>query len=553
MRLRRAIARALASLLCSGAAWSQGRPTDWSFYGGDAQRTGWTKSDIRITKENVKDFQLVLKRKLETKQKGPRSLAPPVVIGNLISYRGFKELAFVAGTGDNIWSIDADMDRMFWQKHLESAPEKGKHSGQAAYCAGSIVAMPSLTPPPAFGARPRPAAGPTASPGAPPSPAATPAPAGTAVTPAPRRNLLGSTGFGSPRPAFALASDGKLHVLNTSTGEESVPALRFLSPGAIASSLTISENTLYTTTSGSCGGTPNGVWAIDLTNTDEHREVPVANFALPGTEIPGLGGMAIGADGTVYVQTGEATGEASAQKWADTLLALTSKELKLKGSFALSTANASARSEGALNHATPVIFPHKDGELLVATGKDGRLYLFDTKSLTGKGQATPLSQTPPLAKEGGVWGGLSSWEDPDGVRWVLAPVWGALNPELKVASGSAASNGSIVAFKVEERDGKPTLTPAWASRDMQSPEPPVITNGVVFALSAGDYGRGERPKSGTHATLYALDAATGQEMYSTANQVATPGNLTGLTLANGRVFFTTNDGMLYGFGIFLER
>jgi outer membrane protein assembly factor BamB len=101
-----------------------------------------------------------------------------------------------------------------------------------------------------------------------------------------------------------------------------------------------------------------------------------------------------------------------------------------------------------------------------------------------------------------------------------------------------------VAYKVEEANGKPVLTQAWVSRNMSSPEPPVITNGVVFALSAGE---------STHATLYALDAATGKEMYSTGDQVTAPGNLTGITLANGRVYFTTNDGTLYAFGIFLER
>jgi outer membrane protein assembly factor BamB len=53
--------------------------------------------------------------------------------------------------------------------------------------------------------------------------------------------------------------------------------------------------------------------------------------------------------------------------------------------------------------------------------------------------------------------------------------------------------------------------------------------------------------------MYALDAATGKEMYSTGNQVTAPANLTGMTIANGRVFFTTTDGTLYGFGVHLER
>src|ERR1035441_2775159 len=76
----------------------QGRPIDWPSYNNDAQRTGWEKVDTRITKDNVKDFQLVLKRKLEDAATGTQSLTPPVVIGLLISYKGFKELGFVTGT-----------------------------------------------------------------------------------------------------------------------------------------------------------------------------------------------------------------------------------------------------------------------------------------------------------------------------------------------------------------------------------------------------------------------------------------------------------------------
>ena len=78
---------------------------------------------------------------------------------------------------------------------------------------------------------------------------------------------------------------------------------------------------------------------------------------------------------------------------------------------------------------------------------------------------------------------------------------------------------------------------------MNNPLPPVVTSGVVFVVAAGP----------PHAMLYALDAATGKEMYSTGNQVTAPANLTGVTLANGRVYFTTTDRTLYAFGIFLER
>jgi outer membrane protein assembly factor BamB len=125
-------------------------------------------------------------------------------------------------------------------------------------------------------------------------------------------------------------------------------------------------------------------------------------------------------------------------------------------------------------------------------------------------------------------------------------------------------NGFIVAFKLQEEGGKIMLTPGWISRDLDSPLPPVIANGVVFALSAGEFTRqvrtvdgvttvDERPKGSTRATLYALDARTGKELYSSRNLVNGPASLTGLTVANGRVYFGGLDGTLYAFGMYVEH
>src|SRR5436305_919388 len=180
--------------------------------------------------------------------------------------------------------------------------------------------------------------------------------------------------------------------------------MNFLPANAKASSLTVSDGAIYTTTSGGCSGAPDGVWAIDLTTP----EPKVASYTLDGGP-SGLGGLAVGSDGTIYVQT------------ENKLLALTPRELKLKLSFP---------SSGKV---TPVVFPYKDHDVIVS-GSGGRLVLLDSQSLT------PLSQTEPLSN---LWGGLSSWQDESGTRWVYAPDWG---------------RGAIVAFKLDESDGKPALT-----------------------------------------------------------------------------------------------
>jgi hypothetical protein len=239
--------------------------------------------------------------------------------------------------------------------------------------------------------------------------------------------------------------------------------------------------------------------------------------------------------------------------------------LKLEGYFT-PPGSGSTKKNLDMNETTPVVFEHKGKDLIVTAGKDGRLYLLDSASLGGD-HKTPLFRTAPLSAgagnsaEHGIWGSLSSWADTDGTRYVLAAVWGPLSAELKApAANGATPNGAVVAFKLEEHEGKPGLTPAWVSRDMNSPAPPVIAQGVVFALANGAYNRKIKESKGTttledkpkgHATLYALDGASGKEMWSTGEQVKSAGSLTGLSVANGRVYFTTVDNTINVFGKFL--
>ena len=121
--------------------------------------------------------------------------------------------------------------------------------------------------------------------------------------------------------------------------------------------------------------------------------------------------------------------------------------------------------------------------------------------------------------------------------------------------------GSIMAFKVQDQNGEPALVPAWISRDMSVPEPPVIANGVVFALSSGEFTRQiredgevyntkERMSHNTgHAVLYAFDAKTGKELFNSGNTIPSFTHLGGIAVSDGRVFVTTYDSTVYAFGI----
>ena len=118
-----------------------------------------------------------------------------------------------------------------------------------------------------------------------------------------------------------------------------------------------------------------------------------------------------------------------------------------------------------------------------------------------------------------------------------------------------------MAFKVEDKNGKPVLTPAWTSRNMNVPEPPIVANGVVYVVASGEnalqadseghlLSSEQRIKTAPgHAVLYALDGETGKELYNSGNAMPAIAHFSGLALSNGRIFVTTLDSNLYSFGI----
>jgi outer membrane protein assembly factor BamB len=114
---------------------------------------------------------------------------------------------------------------------------------------------------------------------------------------------------------------------------------------------------------------------------------------------------------------------------------------------------------------------------------------------------------------------------------------------------------------MEPVNGKVTLTPAWISRDMNQAEPPLIANGMVFAYGSGentsqayaevglDFRMERRVALSTHAVLYALDARTGKELWSSGDQITTWNHFSGISVANGQVYINDFQGNVYCFGL----
>ena len=372
-----------------------------------------------------------------------------------------------------------------------------------------------------------------------------------AAPPGPGRAAGGifAAGFGRSGAFVAVSSDGYLHALNTSTGADKIPAVRFVPANSKVSALNLNDGVIYAATEDNCGGNPNAFYALAMSGEDH----TLSTFETNGAGAAGSGGTAIAADGTIYAQIPDGHGEV-AGAYNDTVIAF-SKDLKVKDYFTPSD-DAAGSNKGAPG-ITPVVFAWKGKDVVVAAGRNGRVYLLDGQSLGGPDHHTPLAETEAIGS--GFAGTFASWENTDDpekpIRWIYAPLQGP--------RGDAA-HGSIVAFRVEERDGKPALALAWTSRDMMAPAPPVTANGLVFELARGEssreakengkpYSIAEREKMALHATLFVLDGATGAELYSSGNMATTFAHDSGLAVANKRIYFTTHDNTVFALGFMADQ
>jgi hypothetical protein len=485
------------------------------------------------------------------------SLTPAIILDRLIGYRGFKALGFIGGSADRVFAIDTDLARPYWTTHLNYSAATGGQPASSWECPGGLIAVPTrrtaLAPqPPATGgggARGRS----SSSVGEPgrgaavlsqqPAGGRRGAPGGAFPGPAARGRGVAPIPFGGVDPLYAVGSDGFLHTLSSANGADMSPAVPFLPPNAKPSALIFIDGVVYTTTSSGCGAAPNAVWAIDLTADNK-----VISWKTGGPDIVGTTATAFGSEGTLYVALGKAPSGAGTSTYANSVVALDRATLEPRDWFSTGDVEFSG---------APVVFPFKGNDLVAVTGSDGRLYLLDGAKPGGADHKTALHVTAKYT--GGTSGaGLATWEG-QGTRWILAPVAGALQSGVRFTSNGVAPGGSIVAFKVADDANKVTLVAGWASRNLTTPLAPIVVNGVVFAASSGEY-RGTdasltaalRAQRSTPAVLYALDGATGQQLWSSRTTMTSFAR-GGLSAAAGQVYVVTYDNHLYAFGIPMEH
>ena len=293
----------------------------------------------------------------------------------------------------------------------------------------------------------------------------------------------------------ALSAEGALHSLYASNGRDHVAPVPFLPANTNARGLIVVDGIAYVATANECGGVPDGVWSFDM------ESGAVASWKSDGGAIAGLGGLSFGPDGTVFASTREGA-----------LVALEEKSL-----------NRKAASQPAGFWSSPVVFDFGGTDHVAALARDGSLRVYEAGKL---GQ--PVASSGSQSHAGTVETAIAAWQDADGTRWLLVP-----------------SKQSLVAWRMTESDGRLRLDKGWESPSMDAPLPPIVVNGVVFALDGGK-------TSGT-AKLYAFNGTSGSQIWDSGDAIEAPASGHTLSSGPGHVFLTTSASTVYAFGFPMEH
>jgi outer membrane protein assembly factor BamB len=490
---------------------------NWPTYGHDPQRTSWSREETEINRDNAKSITLLWKAHLDNQPRELNSLTAPVEVEWVTTDKGMAEIVIVGGSSDNLFALNADTGKLIWKKSFEA--EGKPHQEPFWLCPNALNDTPLI-----------------------------------------RKDGLKAT-------VFVISSDGKLHSLNAIDGEDRMPPQKFVPPFSKNWSLNLVGDVLYTNTSQGCNGAKSGVYAMNLKSPDH---IPVFfQSANGGAGIWGRAGVAVSKAGMVFAQTGDGSYDAAKGQLPDTVVQLSLKDLKLVDYFTPANHTYLTRKDLDMGSASPLVFTMGQREIVAAGGKEGVVYLLDAEHIGGPDHKTPLYRSPLLANEDadfagrGFWGAFATAEDDRKNRWLYAPAEGpaASGVKFPVTNGDAP-NGSIMALRVTENGGKYEAAPAWISRDMNLPEPPIVAGGLVFAISNGEFARQSKGTDGGlynsaeraakhvgHAVLYAFDATTGKELYSSGETIPGWTHFSGISISGGKIFVTTWDSNVYAFGV----
>ena len=115
---------------------------DWASSSGNPQRDGWQRSEDKLSRASAANGTIRLLYSYKVDPKAQR-MTTPILLGNIIGWKGFKALLFVGGASD-IYSIDFWTGKPYFKTHLDSASDKSHPTTATALCPGGITAAPVI-------------------------------------------------------------------------------------------------------------------------------------------------------------------------------------------------------------------------------------------------------------------------------------------------------------------------------------------------------------------------------------------------------------------------
>jgi hypothetical protein len=485
--------------------------SEWLTWGHDPERTGSNPDERILNKDNVSQLEVKWTAQISTSPKDyVLSTMTAPVVATMNTPQGPTSRVFVVGSDNTVFALDAATGNLIWQKANTNPikePQKGDYR-----CPNTQNATPVIDK---------------------------------------------DAGI-----IYVSTSDGMLRGFSLLDGEDRIPPIKFTDPFARNWSLNLIDGVIYSPTARGCLNMQSHFTALDLNDPIRHALEYYTNIGITSGAW-GRGGVVRGPKG-ILAQTADGPYDPGSGKFGNSVVALTAKNFRLQNSFTPPNWEYLNKADLDLGSGNPVVFPFQKWTLAAVVGKESVIYLLDANNPGGTDHHSALYTSARWGNDEaklhdrGIWG-ISTWQDPQGRRWLYVPM---LGPPAKTApafpqSYGGADQGSTMAFEVrlDAAADKPTLVPVWISREMHAPEPPTIANGVVFVLLSGktsDESRGAiKPTAGvdTNAVLYALDAETGRELYSSKKMITSFTHFNEPVVAGGQVYVCTWDGKIYAFGL----
>jgi len=537
--------------------------TDWLTYGYDPERSGWDRAETKISKATAPHLQLLWKVQTDTVPvpvNRYETLTDIVVADKVPTANGPKKIVFVGSHDNTVYAIDADKGAVLWKRSYPN--NETPPVAATGNCPNNMNATPVIDRP---------------------------------------KGIL-----------YFLPNDGKIRGVSLVNGEDRFPATAIVPPFSRNFSLNLSGGRIFTSTARGCANAVSEVVGISV-DTPGHEISHFYTSTGKGSGPWGRGGMvrtpygwlAQTADGP-YDPAGGRWGDSVITLnmlggVIDSFTPPNQAEIDARD-FDLGSSSPVVFPFG---DRTLVATAAKEGVIYLLDaknlgGKDHRTALYTSPR---------FSNDAMLFGYNGMWSTISTYVDAQGKRWLLAPFYG---PAAKDTAGlfpkghGPTVNGELMAFTVEGTGEHPTLQPRWMSGDLDLPGPATIANGVILILANGDRastalpgGRGRGPggrggpprtipltevnpnepgyerdaawraaqlkpfeeggqkpgerfsggRETTHAVLYALDPATGDELYSSGNAIDSWNHDGSLAISDGNIFISTWDARVFAFGL----